>query len=95
VKMDVGRCTAGVQKMRPFQRAESMCQQKPHEMPKTYRRVTKCVVGRAWIGIPAPVAPRSCSTSLQCKCLDWMRVYKCVAYSRFLLDSAPLVCRER
>jgi hypothetical protein len=57
-------------------------------MPKTYMRVTKCVVGRAWIGIPAPVTPRSCSTSLECKCLDLIRAYKCVAYSRFLLDNA-------
>ena len=85
--MDVKICTAGMQRMRIFQRAESMCQQKPHEMPKTYRRVTKCVVGRAWIGIPAPVTPRLCSTSLECKCLDKMRVHKRVAYSRFILAS--------
>jgi hypothetical protein len=45
----------------------------------------KGVVGRAWIGIPAPVAPRSCSTNLEDKSLDSMRVYKRVAYSRFLL----------
>jgi hypothetical protein len=59
-------------------------QKKPHEITTTYVRM-KCVVGRAWIGIPAPVAPRSCSTNLEYKSLDSMRVYKRVAYSRFLL----------
>jgi hypothetical protein len=45
----------------------------------------KGVVGRAWIGIPAPVSQRSCSTNLEYKSLDLMRVYKRVAYSRFLM----------
>jgi hypothetical protein len=45
----------------------------------------KCVVGRGWIRIPAPVSQRSCSTDLEYKSLDSMRVYKRVAYSRFLL----------
>jgi hypothetical protein len=45
----------------------------------------RCVIGRAWIRIPAPVATRSCSTTLEYKCVDLMRVYKHVAYIRFVL----------
>jgi hypothetical protein len=86
VKMDRERCTVGVQKMGTFQRAENMeVRKKPHEITRTYVRMMKCVFGRAWVGIPAPVAPRLCSTNLEYKSLDSMRVYKRVAYSRFLL----------
>jgi hypothetical protein len=44
-----------------------------------------CVVGRAWIRIPAPVSLTWCSTSLEYKCLDLTRAYKRVAYIRFVL----------
>jgi hypothetical protein len=43
----------------------------------------KC--GKAWIGIPAPVSTTSCSIRLEYKKLDSMRIYKRVAYIRFLL----------
>jgi hypothetical protein len=86
VKMDMERCTVGVQKMGTFQRAENTeVRKKPHEITRTYARMMKCVVGRGYIGVPAPVSQRSCSTNLEYKSLDSMRVYKCVAYSRFLL----------
>jgi hypothetical protein len=58
-------------------------------------RMVRCVVGRAWIGIPAPVTPTLCSTTLEYECLDSMRVYKCVAYIRFVLGIVHSVGRER
>jgi hypothetical protein len=48
-------------------------------------RMMRCVIVRAWIWVSAPVAPTSCSTSLEYKYLDSMRVYKRVAYIRFVL----------
>jgi hypothetical protein len=69
----------------PAESYEYRGQKKPHEIPRTHVRMTKCVVGRACIGVPAPVALTSCSTSLEYQCLDSMTVYKSVAYSRFLL----------
>jgi hypothetical protein len=43
------------------------------------------VIGRAGIGIPAPVAPTSCSIRLEYKYSDPKRIYKRVAYIRFVL----------
>jgi hypothetical protein len=69
-----------------LQRAENTkVRKKPYEIPRTHVRMMKCVVGRACIGVPAPVALTSCSASLEYQCLDSMRVYKCVAYRIFLL----------
>jgi hypothetical protein len=61
-----------------FQRTENTkVRKKQVEMLKTYVGI---VIGRAWIGIPAPVASTSCSIRLEYKYLDSMRIYKPVAY---------------
>jgi hypothetical protein len=60
-------------------------QKKSDEIPKTYVRIMRCVIGRAWVGIPAPVTPTLCSTTLGYKWLDLMRVYKRITYIRFIL----------
>jgi hypothetical protein len=83
VKVDVERRTVDVQRMGSFQRAENTGLVKTNEVLKTYVRMMRRVIGRAWIGIPAPVSLTSCSTGLKYKCLDSMRGnYKCVAYMK-------------
>jgi hypothetical protein len=66
---------------------------KLNEILTTYMRMTRCVVGRAWIGIPAPVSPTSWSINLGYTYLDAIRVYKHVAYIRFAHIQLPVGLR--
>jgi hypothetical protein len=69
VKIYVQRHAADMRRMgigSALQRAENTeVRKKPHEILRTHMRMMRCIVGRAWIGVPPLVALTSCSTSLE------------------------------